>query len=417
MYNNVRYVAFDIIHEVVYQDGYSNLLLKNKINHFEDKDKALITNIVYGVLQNYDLLKHQLTLLDYQKLSHKNEIIILMSLYQKHFLDKIPDYAIVNEALKIVKAISSKYETSFVAALLNEALHNDLTYLDSDNNIDNLSIKYSHPQWLIKMWLKQYGEAITLKMLENNLEKADLFMRYNPITQQQQLIEDNDLYQATAFANAYTYHGGNVSDLAEYQRGMVSVQDLSSQQVGSLLNPQPGMKVLDMCAAPGIKTTHLAELMGNEGQIDAIDIHEHKIKLIEENAWRLGLDIINAKHYDATQLSDYIPDETYDMILCDAPCTGLGVIKRKPEIKYQDIAISMDQIMKTQAQLLEQAYPLLKAGGKLVYSTCTVNKKENEKQVQRFLAKYEDLELISEKTIFNFEYNSDSFYMALIVKK
>lgn len=417
MHDNARYVAYEIIYEVMYHNGYSNLLLQNKINHFTRQDKALITKLVYGVLQNYDLLKYQLSLLDYRKLTPKNEVIILISLYQKYFLDKIPDYAIVNEALKIVKQISSKYETNFVAALLNQAFQNDLVYLESADPVAELSIKYSHPQWLIKLLFKQYGAKKAEQILANNHQEAEIFIRYNPLSEQVSRLHSNDLYRATDFAGTFVYHGDSIKGLAEYQDGIISVQDLASQQVARLLNPQPGMKVLDMCAAPGTKTTHLAELMHNQGHIDAVDIHQHRLQLIKQNAQRLGLDIIKVHCYDSTKLDDYFKAASYDMILCDAVCTGLGVIKRKPEIKYQDITTSMDRIIEIQQALLEQAYRLLKPGGQLVYATCTLNKKENEKQVAQFLAKHDDLTLSSEQTIFNFEYNSDGFYMALIVKK
>ena len=195
----------------------------------------------------------------------------------------------------------------------------------------------------------------------------------------------------------------------------MTIQDESSQCVARLLNPLPGEYVLDMCSAPGSKTTHLAALMENKGRIDAYDLHEHKIPLVKTQCDRLGVEIVNVKAYDSTRLVELYEKETFDKILLDGPCSGLGVLSRKPEIKYNDSS-AMDEIIVIQRNLLENAYDLLKRNGKMVYSTCTINKKENEKQIQAFIKRHPDMKVLEERTILPFEYHSDGFYMCLLKK-
>lgn len=418
MKKNIRKEAYKILYEVLYNNGYSNILLQKRLADYSKEDKALITNIVYGTLQNYDLLRYQL---NNEKIDRKSLVIILMSLYQKYFLDKIPDYAIISEALKLSKEVSSRQQAQFINAILKQTFSKELEYAHTDDYLKDLAINYSHPLWLVKMINKQYGEEVLVKYLQENNASSKIHLRYNVLSKAEEKVsadplvkefEDNNLI----IDNAYLYLGKDIANFDLYLEGIMSVQDLSSQQVGYFLNPKPFDKVLDMCAAPGSKTSHLAEIMNNQGEIKAYDLHEHKIGLINNQAKRLGIDIIKAESYDATKLLEKEEVNSFDRILCDAPCTGLGVIKRKPEIKFQDISTSMDSIIAIQEQLLQQAYLLLKPGGTLVYSTCTINKKENEKQIEKLLSEHDDLKLIEEKNIFNFESHGDCFYMAKLVK-
>ncbi len=383
-YKNTRYLAYNIVYQTMFNNGYSNLLLKNDLNHLNDQDKGLVTRIVYGSIQNFDLLKYQLTQLKYGKISNKQLVILIISLYQMHFLDKVPNYAIIDEAAKISKMVLDNYQSKFVYSLLKKLESLTLKYADMTDEDQNLAINYSHPLWFIKMIKKQYGEELLLKILEDNHQEAYIYLRYNTLTNSyDELLENPNLKVCDKLANAFTYIGKGLATFKPYLEGQVSVQDLSSQQVALFLNPAKNSKVLDMCAAPGTKTSHLAELMNNTGIIKAYDIYQHKIDLINQQAQRLKITNINAQVHDATMLEELEEVESFDYILCDALCTGLGVIKRKPEIKYQDISKSMDYIIETQEKLLEQAYYLLKKQGILVYSTCTINNKENEMQIEK----------------------------------
>lgn len=416
--NNPRYLAYKAIYEVMYKHGYSNLVLQDDVmNELNDKDKGLVTSIVYGTIQNYNLLEYQLTQVEYQKINNKQLVIILIALYQRHFLDKIPTYAIVDESIKLAKKVLGSYDSKFISALLNKLIESPLLYANSVDEMLNLSINYSHPLWFVKMIKKQYDEETLIKILKANNQPARVHLRYNILSNKyDELLADSNIEVSDIVSSGLYYNNKNIAGFKPYIDGEVSVQDFSSQQVALFASPKAGMKVLDMCAAPGTKTSHLAELMHNEGLIKAYDLYEHKIPLINKQALRLHLDIITAKAYDATKLSEIEADESFDLILCDAPCTGLGVIKRKPEIKYQYISTSMDEIIKIQQELLNQAYSLLKVGGTLVYSTCTINKKENEKQIDELLNKHQDLELVASKLIHNYEVNGDGFYMAKLIK-
>lgn len=417
--NNARYVAYDILVQVLINKGYSNIILQNQLHHVLEKDQALCTKIVYGVIQNYDLLCYQLEFIEYKKLSNKHKILLVMALYQKHFLDKIPDYAIVNDTIEITKNKFHQVEANFIQAMLSQLFKNELIYSNS-NDIDlDLSINYSHPLWLVKMLKKQYGEEDLIKILKANNENSIIHLRNNAYKQDyHSLIDNNPLFEkASVTNNGLIYHGNDIGNLDEYLEGKISVQDLSSQMVAELLNPKENSKVLDMCAAPGTKTCHMAEIMKNTGHIKAYDIHEHKMNLIKSNALRLNLSNIETSCYDSTKLLEIEELESYDYILCDALCTGIGVIKRKPEIKYQDLSNGMDEIIKIQEQLLDVAYQLLKVGGTLVYSTCTLNKKENEFQINKLIEKYPQLEVEEMKSILPYVYNSDGFFMSKLVKK
>ncbi|WP_423362897.1 16S rRNA (cytosine(967)-C(5))-methyltransferase RsmB [Mycoplasma sp. P36-A1] len=418
-YKNPRLVAYEAIYEVMFKEGYSNLILQKSMNALSEKDKGLCTTITYGTIQNFDLLNYQLTQVHYDKLNNKQLCIIIMSLFQKHFLTKIPDYAIIQQAEKVTEQVIDRNAKRFVVALLKQLLELPLIYAKTDNADKDLAINYSHPLWMIKMLKKQYGEETLLKILKSNNAIAKTHIRYNILSNKlDEVLKDPNVKKSEVVENGYYYLKGDLTKQEMYLKGYISIQDFSSQQVAIFADPKPDMKVLDMCAAPGTKTTHLAELMQDKGQIDAIDIYAHKIDLINEGAKRLDLKSIKTYLNDSTKLTETIPTESYDLILCDAVCTGLGVIKRKPEIKYQNIGQGMDEIMDVQRKLLEQAYQLLKKGGTLVYSTCTINKKENETMIAKFIEKHnDDLTLIAQKQILGFEVDGDGFYMAKIIKK
>ena len=211
------------------------------------------------------------------------------------------------------------------------------------------------------------------------------------------------------------YKRGNLAYTSYYKEGKVTIQDESSQLVARLLDPQKTDYVLDMCSAPGSKTTHLAALMENQGKIEAYDLYKHKVKLIEHNLKRLGVKNVHVQAGDSTKLIEHYPPETFDLILLDAPCSGFGVLKRKPEIKYHDSSV-MDGLIPLQALLLENAYNLLKNDGTMVYSTCTINKKENGMMIEHFIQKHPDMKVIEQRTILNYEYHTDGFYMCKMKK-
>ena len=222
------------------------------------------------------------------------------------------------------------------------------------------------------------------------------------------MLTDENFEAGNLSPDGLLYRAGNIANTDYFKNGLVTIQDESSQLIAPLLDPQPTDLVLDMCCAPGSKTTHLAAIMNNQGKIIAYDLFEHKIKLVEANLKRLGVNNVELHVGDATLLKEKYSEESFDKILLDAPCSGLGVMKRKPEIKYHDSG-AMDTIIPLQAKLLDNAYYLLKKNGKMVYSTCTINKKENEQMIKQFLDKYPDMKIIEEKKILPYVYDSDGF--------
>lgn len=339
-----------------------------------------------------------------------------MSLYQLIFLDKIPEYAVINEAVKLAK--KENYHTSqFVNAVLRNFKRHDLRSTDQLDDIEQLAIVTSHPLWMVKMMIKQYGLESTRKMCEENNKSPVRAARVNTLKiSKDMILQDKDFCEGYLSPDALLYRHGNIADTAYYKQGLLTIQDESSQMAALTLAPQEGEYVLDMCGAPGSKTTHLAQLMNNTGTIEVYDLYEHKARLIAHNCQRLGVTNVHIHTHDATYLSELYPRETFDRILLDAPCSGLGVLKRKPEIKFHDSSV-MDELIPLQAKLLENAYDLLKNNGTMVYSTCTINKKENDHMIADFTEKHRDMEVVEKRTILNYEYHSDGFFICKMIKR
>lgn len=409
-----RDLALDILVAYEKDHTYLNIALNHALNSHQVKND-LVTALVYGTIQyrlrlEYELKAH----IQGKRVKVTERMLLLMSMYE-HLYMHMPDYAIVDSSVALAKKRRGARAASFVNAVLRASFAQpaDLSSLSED---DYLSIITSHPLWLVKMLKKQYGLETTKKILAADNEVPIKCARVNTLKiSREALIQKDPRFKASPYTkDAVYYEGGNIAHTQAFKEGFVTIQDESSQCVAQLLSPQPGMQVLDMCAAPGSKTTHLAALMDNQGMIDAFDLYKHKIALINDNASRLGATIINAKVGDATNLETF-GKKQYDAILLDGPCTGLGVLARKVEIRYHEPS-AMDEIIPIQKKLLENAYQLCKMGGNIVYSTCTINKKENEKQVATFVKDHPDMHVVEEKTILPFDMHSDGFYMCLLKK-
>lgn len=414
---NLREKAYRILIDICVHKKYSHLVLKDAMDSFSVQDKGLISNIVYGTLQNYMYLDYQWKEYCDKPVKKEIEILINMSVYQLQFLDRVPAYAITNDAVEIAKfKYDGKFE-KFVNAILRRVIKNGKRkVVGSEDEI--LSIETSFPLWLIKMWNKQYGEEITRKLCFDALKTPNQVVRVNSIkATKAELLEKEDFYsEANLSPDALLFKMGSIALGEDFKYGLVSVQDEASQMVSIFLNPVSEDLVLDMCSAPGSKTAHMAALMKNKGKIKALELHEHRVELIKATMRRLGCINVEAYACDSTKASQMFEEESFDKVLLDAPCSGYGVLKRKSDIKYHMKSEDMDSIIKVQSQLLDEAYKMLKDQGTMVYSTCTLNKKENELQIKRFLDAHPACELIEEKTIFPYEYNTDGFYMAKITK-
>lgn len=414
----MRQIAIDILMKYKQENSYLNIELNHVLNKHElsKEDKDLITRIVYGTVQNEIYLDYQLASYIKTKIKKYDHMVLLMSLYQLIFLTKIPDYAIINEAVNLVKHKGGKYRSQVVNAILRNFLRQGCIDIEGTEE-EKLSISTSTPLWLVKMLIKQLGKETTQKVLASYHEVPTLAARVNTLkTSRDEILKNYDVQVGYLSQDAILFKSGNIANTDLFKQGLVSVQDESSQMVALLLNPAKHSRVLDMCSAPGSKTTHLSAIMENTGMIEAIDLYEHKIQLIQNNAKRLNATNIHAQAYDSTKLTDLFEKESFDSILLDGPCSGLGVIRRKPEIKYLP-STNMDEIIVLQRKLLENAYLLLKKGGHLVYSTCTINKKENQLQVIDFIKHHQDMKVVEERLVLPFEYHSDGFYMCKMKKE
>lgn len=439
---NVRDAALTILLTVDKHQAYSNLLLNQTIQKYkitDAKDRGLLTELAYGTLQHKMTLDYYLDPFIRGKVDLWVRWLLRMSLYQMHYLTRIPAHAAVNEAVEIAKRRGHKGIASMVNGILRSILREGVRSTDEiqDAN-ERLAIATSHPQWLVNRWVESYGYEHTKAMLEENNVPPIQTVRVNTtkatVEKVVATLEREGVKSVRSEVMPECVHllSGQAARTAAFKHGLITIQDESSMLPANVLNPQPGMKVLDMCAAPGGKTTHLAEKMQNEGSILAMDLHVKKLDLIDENTARLGLEIVQTAPLDGRKAAEFLPANGYDAILVDAPCSGLGVMKRKPDIKYTKREEDLESLQTIQLAILENAVKLLKPNGRLVYSTCTVDKRENEGTVEAFLEKHSDMELVplenlpqqlvaKENTgmlqVFPQDFGSDGFFVAAFRKK
>ena len=394
----MRYWVYRALYEVIVHQVYSNLYLKNNLYQVDCKDQALATNIFYGTIQNYSFCQYVWKQYAHYKVSDKIDVLLSMSVYQLIFLDKVPSYDIVNEAIEIAKKEEPRSK-GFVNAILRKINKNKINY--PENEFNRLSIQYSLPVWLLKMWDKQYGSMQMRNMLPYCNQIMPLYIRYNP----------NYTFETTYEHICGTLYKTNLNQIANnqlYKDGKISVQDEGSYQICLFLDIKENMNVLDCCAAPGTKSMAIAEMLHHSGHVDCIELHEHRKELIEKDIQRLSLNNVSCFCQDARDLSSFLE---YDRVLCDVPCSGYGVLSRKPDIKLKMKPEDMDTLIPLQYEILESASKHVKKGGILVYSTCTINKKENEKQIEKFIENHSNYICLEMKTIFP-QKEKDGFYMA-----
>lgn len=415
---NARSFAYQALCQICINKTYSNLYLRKELHRVDEEEQSFATQLIYGTLQHARYCRYQW--IDLAKSSPKDEVAILldMSMFQLCFVVRLPDYAVVNEMVELAKKVHGKKVGAFVNAILHSALRRGKRELP-DDAMEALAIQTSHPTWLIRMWKAQYGVDVCEKIAFSNMETRRMCVRYNCMktTAEELMKQDCAFTKGEACPSSLYYEEAkNFIASSYYQEGLASIQDEASQMVAFCVDPKPNERILDVCAAPGTKTCHMAELMHDQGQIVCGDIHEHRVELIKQGAKRLGLTCLDARVMDATILPD-LEEESFDRVLCDVPCSGYGVLSRKSDIKYHMQSEDMDGIIPIQKAILEKACTMVKPGGILVYSTCTLNKKENEKQVEAFLKKHEEYCLVKQETIFPFQYGSDGFYMAKLQKQ
>ena len=394
---SVRELSFQTLEAVLKDGAYSNLKMNELLQEhpLSAADRGLYTALVYGTL------KRKLTLDFYLKPFIKTKIkgwvrrLLWMSAYQFVYMDKIPTHAIINEAVNIAKKRGGKQTGNTVNAILRQLTTQPLRDIEAiKKKEERLSIRYSLPTWIIRHWLTHYGEATTEAIAAHMLLPAVQTVRVNrtktTVDQAVQQLEQEGyrVTQDTDIAHCLIVEGQGVMQSQLFQQGMISIQDKSSMFVAEMMDLQPGDHVLDCCSAPGGKACHMAEILSGDGEVLATDIHNHKIGLIQHNIDKLGLTGIQARQHDATTPFD----GQFDRILVDAPCSGLGVLRHKPEIRYTMTPETVEQLVQIQLQILENVAQNLKNGGELLYSTCTIEQMENENVIYTFLKAHPEFE-------------------------
>lgn len=446
---SARDTALQVLTSVEQEGAYSNLLLHGALQRsgLSPADVGLATELVYGTISRQNTIDYfleQFVAKGMAKLQPWVRNLLRLSFYQLYYLDRIPPHAAVNEAVNIAKKRGHQGISGMVNGVLRNVLRRkeELQIPKDLPAVQRIALEYSHPEWLVSRWVKQYGEDITEEICRANNETPSVSVRVNTsVISREQLIKamkEQNIEVIPSFVSSdgiIVLSGGNMALTSWYREGLISVQDESSMLVGEAVDPQPGMSVLDCCAAPGGKTCHIAEKLDGTGNVIANDFHPHKAKLIEDQAHRLGLRNILTISGDALKLADQYPAESFDRVLLDAPCSGLGVIRRKPDMKWTKQANDIVQIASIQSELLDAVCGLLKPGGMLVYSTCTIERSENAEMVSKFLERHPEFELVTELPeawkeleeassresigfqILPQDYHSDGFYIARLVKK
>ncbi|MBR2489288.1 MAG: 16S rRNA (cytosine(967)-C(5))-methyltransferase RsmB [Clostridia bacterium] len=421
---NPRKLAVSALLKIEKDNAYSNITLAAflKEAEFSPQDKALFSALVYGVLDrkitlDYVLSKYMKTPL--KKTAPFTLAVLRTALFQIMFMDKIPESAAVNEAVKIIKKSKESRNAGFVNAVLRGVLREGFSLPEGDT-AGNLSIKYSCPLWICESFCRDYGIDTAKKILEESLKTPPLSIRVNNIKTDAESLKQEFLNAKIDFEkggndNCLVIKGGmDISQNDLYKKGLFYAQDEASQRAVGVLSPKKGERVLDMCAAPGGKSFTMAGLMQNEGEIIACDLYEKRAGLIAEGAKRLGLSIIKTAVADATVFDKSLGE--FDGILCDVPCSGLGVLRRKPDIKYKP-ECDFRELEEIQYSILCNARKYLKKGGRILYSTCTLRQEENENLVIRFQKEYNTFRKVYEHTFMPHIDGTDGFYCALLESK
>ena len=406
MEDNARLVAVKTLCEIEENKAYSNIKLSQNFRKYDldHIDRAFATELLYGTIRwklKIDFMLQKFSKMPVQKLNPWVLCSLRTAVYQIYHMDKVPDFAAVNQAVDIVK-FKEKKASAFVNAVLRNILRNKDEYenINISNKTKQLAIKYSHPEWFVEMFVKQYGEEFTKELMIKNNTPAEMILRVNTLkcTRDEliKILESKGMKAKEGqVGDAVIVSGLSMIERSEeFINGMFQIQDQSSMLSSMVLNPAPFDTVFDMCSAPGGKATHMAQLMEDKGRILAFDIHSHKLKLISENAKRLGIQIIDTSLKDSAVYDDSL-ENSADKVLVDAPCSGLGLIRKKPEIKWNMKIEDINELSLLQKKILGNASRYVKPGGELVYSTCTLTKQEDEDIVEWFLSENTDYKLQS----------------------
>lgn len=442
--SNPRNTALNVLMKIEQDNAYSNIALNNAIreNKLSGVDSSFVSALVYGVLERkitLDYIIKQYSKIPLRKIEIKTKMILRLGILQLLFMDKIPESAAVNESVNLAKKHKLQKSSGFINGILRSITRSEEKYKlpDKSDKVLYYSVKYSAPQELVKLWINSYGELNTEQLLKSLGGRPKICARVNTLKSDKnsliaELAKENVKAEEIPFLeNAVSLtETGSIERLSAYKSGKLHIQDASSQLCVDFLSPKPREVLLDICSAPGGKSFTAAQYMCDRGKIFACDLYDHKLKLISDGAKRLGIHSIVTLKRDGASSDVSLP--LADKILCDVPCSGLGILSRKPEIRYKDNLITAD-LPELQYKILCQSAQYLANGGRLVYSTCTLNPAENNKNARRFLEEHPDFYGVKlslppqinraidendyEITLMPHTSGTDGFYIAVFGKK
>ena len=429
---SVRELVLDILIEVNEKEQYSHLVIRdvlNKYQYLEKQERAFLTRLAEGTIEHMlemDFIINSFSKVKVKKMKPLIRNLLRMSVYQLKYMDAIPDAAVCNEAVKLSRKRGFGQLRGFVNGVLRNIARElqNLQYPDEKiEPVRFLEVTYSVPEWMVETWIKDFGYEQTKRICESFLEERPITIRTNltkttPEALKKRLEAEGVTVKAIdKLSYAFEISGYDyLQSLESFEEGLFYVQDISSMMVAEIAAPEKDSYIIDVCAAPGGKSSHLAEKMEGTGMVEARDLTEYKVSLIEENIERHGLKNMNAVQMDAT-IYDEASKEKADVLICDLPCSGLGVMGKKTDIRYKMTAEKQIDLVKLQREILDTVHTYVKKGGTLVYSTCTIHKDENAGNVAWFVEKYPEFEVQSSEQMFPGGEYHDGFFIAKLKRK
>lgn len=425
-----RELVLGILLEVTRDGEYSHIALRNVLNKYQyldKKDRSFITRVTEGTLEHMieiDYIINQFSKVKVNKMKPVIRNILRSAVYQLKYMDSVPNSAACNEAVKLATKKGFSNLKGFVNGVLRNIERNleNLTYPDETNLVEYLHIKYSMPEWILNQWLAKYDKETVETMLKDFQKEKPTTIRcnLNQMSKEQLIdelksegvqVEEHPYLPYALMISGYDYLG----DLKCFQNGAFHVQDISSMLVSHISEPKDGDNVIDVCAAPGGKSLHMAELLKGTGHVEARDLTDYKVNLIRENILRSGMTNIDAVRWDATVLDEKSVEKA-DIVIADLPCSGLGVLGKKTDLKYKMTEQTQNELVKLQREILSKVKLYVKPEGTLIYSTCTIHEAENMGNVQWFLKENPEFELVSDLQLLPGVHESDGFFIAKFKK-
>ena len=430
-YTDSRELILEILLQITRDGEYSHIALKHALDQYQyldKKERAFITRVVNGTLERMielDYILDQFSKVKASKMKPVIRTILRSAVYQLKYMDSVPDSAVCNESVKLAAKRGFKGLRGFVNGVLRNISRNigSISYPPEEDRIHSLSVRYSLPEWILEQWLSEYDEAAVRAMAEEFLKEKPVTVRFNPdrISKEELVhilkaegvcVKEDDTLPYALHLSGYDH----LSGLLSFRQGYYQVQDISSMQVAEYAEAKEGDYIIDVCAAPGGKALHMAEQLHGTGHVEARDLTEYKVGLIRENIARSGMTNIEAVPWDALRLDETAVGKA-DIVIADLPCSGLGVLGRKPDLKYKMTRAGQKDLVWLQRKMLAVVSQYVKPQGKLIYSTCTIHREENEENARWLQEHCGGFRLIRERQILPGRDAGDGFYLAMFRKE